>query len=125
MLYESLSQPTIFLLISLAGFASGFIFDFKTLLLNCFKENKYLNQISAFFACFLTLSIFFIVNLKINYGQFRLFIVISFLISFYTQRFIMNNFVANTLQKCYNKLKEKYYGRKNARRNRKNTKEKI
>ena len=76
------------------------------------KKNKILEQIFSFFACFLLFFIAFVLNLKLNYGQFRFFTIASFVLAFFIQRFFMNSFVANPLNKCYNKIKEKRFKRK-------------
>lgn len=112
MLYESLSQPIIFLFLSLSGFLSGFLFDLKNILSIYFRRNKIISQILLFFAVFLTFFICFFINLKINYGEFRFFSIVAFAISFILQRLIVKNFLAKPVIKCYNKLKEKHNGRK-------------
>lgn len=112
MLYETLSQPTIFLCLSLTGFCAGFLFDFKNIFCLYFKHKKIISQILLFFATFFTFFAFFYANLKINYGQFRFFAIIGFMLSFLIQRFISKNFLAKTLITCYNKLKAKRDGKR-------------
>ena len=112
MLYESLSQPIIFLFLCLSGFVSGFLFDLKNILSIYFKRNKIISQILSFFAVFLTFFMYFFTNLKINYGEFRFFSIIAFAISLLLQRFIIKNFLAKPVIKCYNKFKEKHNERK-------------
>lgn len=112
MLYEALSQPVIFFAMSIGGFLSGFFFDLINLLSLFFKKNKILSQIMLFFACFSLFSVFFLLNLKMNYGEFRFFSIFAFFLSFVLQRFLIKNFVANPVRKCYNKLKEKHNERK-------------
>lgn len=112
MLYETLSQPKIFVLIVLAGFLSGFLFDFKQILLSIFKKNKILNHILSFFALFFVIFAFFLINLKINYGEIRFFSIFSFCLSFSIQRFISQNFLAKPIAKCYNKYKGKINGKR-------------
>ena len=107
MLYETLSQPHIFLFMFLGGFCSGFLFDLKLILLLKIKKKRVLSEILTFFATFLTLFLCFLLNLRFNYGEFRLFSLLAFAISFSIERFISQNFVANLTVKCYNKLKEK------------------
>ena len=112
MLYETLSQPLIFLWLSLSGFLSGFLFDFKDIFSHYFKRKKIISQILLFFATFFTFFAYFYVNLKINYGQFRFFTILGFSLSFVIQRFLSKNFLAKYISKCYNKIKEKRNGRK-------------
>lgn len=112
MLFEALSQPTIFFALSLGGFLSGFIFDLKNLILFKIKKKSILNQFLLFFSTFFAIFVYFLINLIFNYGQIRFFAIFAFIISFSIQRFLMTNFVANSVIKCYNKLKEKSNGKK-------------
>ncbi len=106
MLYESLSQPIIFFYIILGGFFSGFLFDLKNIFL--FKlKNKFFKQFFIFFFTLITLFVYFFINLRFNYGQFRFFIALGFTLAFSMQRFLMVNFVANSVIKCYDKIKGK------------------
>lgn len=112
MLYEALSQPTIFLWLSFGGFFSGFLFDIKKIISFYSNKNKVIEQILLFFASFLTFSCCFLLNLFFNYGQFRFFSILAFVLSFSIQRFLLTNFVANPCIKWYNKIKEKHNERK-------------
>lgn len=116
MLYETLAQPSIFLIMCAGGFAAGFLFDIKNIALFAFfQKNSIFSRIFAhflmFFACFVAFCVFFILNLRTNFGQIRGFGVLAFLLAFGLERFFMKNFVAIPAAKCYNKLKAKY-GRK-------------
>lgn len=112
MLYQTLSQPRIFVLVCLTGFLCGFLFDFKNLLIAKIKKNMVLNIIFSFFATFFTLFSCFYVNLTANFGELRFFIILGFLLSFSIQRFLIKNFVATFLSKCYNNFKEKHHGKR-------------
>lgn len=112
MLYETLSQPYIFLCLSLGGFFCGFIFDLKDIILSFFKKQTIIKQILLFFAVFSTFFIYFYLNLKVNFGQIRFFPMIIFSLAFYIQRFIIKNFLANPVIRCYNKTKEKFHGKR-------------
>jgi len=112
MLYESLAQPTIFLILSAVGFFSGIIFDLKNIFSFLLKKKKILNQILLFFAVLIVFFMFYLVNLKVNYGEYRFFSIIAFMLAFSIERFFVLNFVANKALGCYNKFKEK----SNARR---------
>ncbi len=115
MLYETLTQPIVFLWLFLGGIATGFLFDLRNILINKTKKQQILKEIITFFTVILTFFAFYYLNLKFNYGQFRLWTVAVFSLSICLQRFLMNKFVALPLTKCYNKIKEK----SNARRKRK------
>jgi len=112
MLYETLSQPFILLILSGIGLFSGFIFDLKNIFNFLFKKNKIINQILLFFSVLLLFIIFYFTNLKINYGEIRFFSIFIFFLAFSIQRFFVQNFLANKIVKCYNNSKEK----RNARR---------
>ena len=90
MLYEVLSQPIVLLCMISAGMVGGILFDIKNILDWYFKKNKVLSHIFAFFATFGALFLCFYVNLE---------------------RFIMTNFLAIPISKCYNKMKV-WHGRK-------------
>ncbi len=107
MLYAVTTQPHVFLILSISGFFCGFIFDFQKIFCFLTKNNKILTQISHFFSTFAIFFVFFMINLFENYGEIRIFAILGFFISFAIQRFLINNFVANPIIKCYNKLRTK------------------
>lgn len=106
MLYQSLSQPIICLILSAIGIFSGLIFDIKNIFCFIFKKNKIINQILLFLSIILIFFIYFLTNLKINYGEIRLFPFLIFFLGFSIERFFVKNFLANPILKCYNKSKE-------------------
>lgn len=112
MLYETLSQPVILLILSSIGLFSGIIFDLKNILFCLFKKNKIINQFLLFFSILILFLIYYFVNLKINYGEIRFFSIFIFFLAFSIERFFVQNFLANKVLKCYNNSKEK----RNARR---------
>lgn len=107
MLYEVISQPSVFLWLALGGFAAGILFDLRTIFLLFFKKKNVVSQILLFFSSFLALFLCFFLNLKTNYGEFRIFPVFAFILAFAVERFFAQNFLAKPLSKCYNKLKGK------------------
>lgn len=107
MLYAVTTQPSVFVFLALCGFLCGFLFDIKNLLCHLFKNKKIITQFFLFFATISLFFVFFIANLIKNYGEIRLFALFAFALTFAIQRFLMNNFVANWLIKCYNKVKAK------------------
>ena len=108
MLYEALSQPAVFLWLTLGGFAGGFVFDLKNIFLSFFHKNKVLAQILLFFSTFLAFLLCFFLNLKTNYGEFRIFPIFAFSLAFAIERFFAQNFLAKPFAKCYNKIKGKF-----------------
>ena len=112
MLYETLSQPIIFFIMSTSGFLTGFLFDIKDIFLHFIKRKKIISQILLFFAVFCTFFEYFIANLWANFGEIRFFTIFAFSLALFIQRFLSKNFLAKPFLICYNKLKEKYHGRK-------------
>ncbi|MGN1201600.1 MAG: spore cortex biosynthesis protein YabQ [Candidatus Caccovivens sp.] len=108
MLYAVTTQPNVFIFLAMCGFLCGFLFDVKNIFCHLFKNNKILTQILLFFATISLFFVFFVTNLIKNYGEIRLFSIIAFSLAFAIQRYLMNNFVANWVTKCYNKMKAKH-----------------
>ena len=102
MLYETQSQPFVFLMIILSGFLSGFLFDFLNILKISIK-NRFLINFSTFIMVFSTIFIYFFLNLKFNYGEFRFYTIFSFFLSLSIQRLLLSNLVASCFKLCYNK----------------------
>lgn len=115
MLYETLAQPKIVFIFILIGFFCGFLFDIKNIFLSFFKKRIIINHFFTFFCVFLLFFIFFITNLKLNYGQLRFFIFATFMLAFFIQRFLITNFVAKDIIKCYNYCKDKCNAKKRQR----------
>lgn len=114
MLYEALSQPYIFLWMTAGGFLCGFLFDVQCALLFLLNKKTFFKRFLVFFkhfftffSTFLSFSTLFIINLKVNYGQFRFFTVFAFALAFALERFFVSSFLANPIKKCYNSLEEK------------------
>ncbi len=125
MLYESLSQPRIFFLVVLFGFLSGIIFDFKKIVKNIIK-NQFFEYFLTFFCVFSVIFIFFIINLKFNYGEFRFYTLSTFFLSLGIERLFIGNLLEKSLLICYNKinkgLKNFYENKIGKRKNRRNSK---
>ena len=105
MLYETLSQPIIFLILIISGFFSGFIFDIINILKKHIKIKFFINFL-IFLGVFLTIFIFYLINLKFNYGQFRFYTIFCFTLSFTIERFISCNILAKDTELCYNKIEQ-------------------
>ena len=101
MLYETLNQPYLFLIFLLVGFFCGFIFDLGNLLKYLCNNKKIANTIIDFFQTSLMLIIVFFVNLKVNYGLFRLYPYIIVITFFCLQRLFIGKMVAKFYMLCY------------------------
>ena len=101
-LFETLSQPYILLWLICAGFCSGILFDFTTTICFLCNNNKIVNLIFNCISTILSFFILFIVNLHVNYGQFRIYIFAVFFLFLLLERVTIGKFVAKALKWCYN-----------------------
>ena len=97
----------LFLIFFLIGFISEIIVKTSILPLKMFNNKIVKNIIDVLHICFLCLTFQIFVTI-LNYGEFRAFFTISYIISI----IIANRFIVNPLEKCfillYNKVKEKH-----------------
>ena len=96
MLYETLSQPTILYIFLLAGIASGFVIGAGKVINLIFGDNfvvRYLIDILCVAFCF---CLFFYFNVKYNFGQMRLYIMLIFGVGIIAQRYSVGFFVAKS-----------------------------
>lgn len=107
MLYETLNQPLIITAIFFTGILCALFFDFASLVYYLCNKNKVVKQIADFFAAILSFFILFLVNLSVNFGKFRIYIILVFLIGFTIQRFTIGKLWTKFLEKCYIKNKER------------------
>lgn len=106
MLYPTLNQPLVMLVMTFVGFASGFLFDFAILLKKSLKDLKATNIFFDFLACIFSFIMFFVTNLYINYGQFRIYVVVIFIIACLLQR-VLSNQIMQFFKKIVAKTKKK------------------
>lgn len=105
MLYPTLNQPIVMLVMFFVGFASGFLFDFAFLLKKSLKDLKATNIFFDFLACIFSFIMFFVTNLYINYGQFRIYVVVIFIIACLLQR-VLSNQIMQFFKKIVAKTKK-------------------
>lgn len=113
MLFETLSQPKLLLIFVLTGFLCGFIFDLFNFLKFSSKNHKILSFIFDFISSISCFVIYFLINLKYNFGQFRVYTLLIFLIGFTIHRLSIGKILAKTFLWCYNaivKLTQKLKG---------------
>ncbi len=101
MLYPTLNQPLMFLLLIITGFVCGVIFDLFNIIVSLLGNDKYSRHFFSFLSVLFSFAILFIVNLKFNYGQFRLYIIAITLISFFLERLISKFLWTKLIKKCY------------------------
>ena len=102
MLYQTLSQPLIILLLIIFGFLSGLLFDFFSLINYFLNNNKITKQIFYFLSVFPIFIIFYYLNLKFNYGQFRFYTILLFFGALILERISLGNLFAKMYDRCYN-----------------------
>ena len=103
MLYPTLNQPLMLFIVFCCGIACAVIFD----LLQILAKHKMLKHIADFFAVVFSFALLFLVNLKLNYGQFRIYIIAIFLLSIATEKIISKFLWTKVIKKCYIKLRRK------------------
>lgn len=115
LLYETLSQPLIFAVISLIGFSSGLIFDLRNYICFLFAKNKIVSITLDVVATILVCLIFLIGNLYFNFGEFRVYVILAFIIGLLIERVTLGIIVGKICSWCYNKFRKlvlKIYGRR-------------
>lgn len=117
MLYPTLSQPLVFLAVFGAGLAGGLIFDIFKILTFLSGNDRYSKIFFDFLATILSFGLLFVVNLAVNYGQFRIYVLLSFLLSLLIERLLSKFLWTKCIRKCYNRFREKHAGRKKEKNN--------
>lgn len=115
-LYETVSQPLNFLFIFFIGLGSGLIFDvFRYLNFLC-NKNSVIEKIFDFISVVICGGVFFLSVLELNYGEFRFYLLLSYLLGILLERFSLGLFIAKICSYCYNKFTQivnKTFKRKN------------
>lgn len=102
MLFETSNQPQIFLLLVIAGFFCGFVYDMSTYIIFLCKKNKVVQIIFDFIASIAVFAIFYACVLFWDYGEMRFFHFFAFFSSLVFQRYTLGKFIAKLFDKCYN-----------------------
>ncbi len=102
MLYETLSQGYIFLCVLYFGLLGGILFEAKNLIINALSKNKVvcfvLDLVFMLVACLL-----FVVSKNIaNYGEFRIYLLISFILGIWLEHITIGFLVEKFFMFCYN-----------------------
>lgn len=101
-LYETLGQPELLMILCLVGFASGIIFDFANFVYFLCDKNKFARIVLDVVASLVCFVIFFVVVLNLNYGDFRVWQILFFVASLLIQRAFMGKVLAKVFEICYN-----------------------
>ena len=109
MLYPTVNQPIIIVVIFLTGLLCGGIFDIFKLLTAICGNDKITKSFFDFLTILFSFFIFFFVNLKINYGQFRIYVIVLFIAGLTLERLIIKLIWCKLIKKWYSafNLKQK------------------
>jgi len=102
MLFETLFQPKIFFFLMLIGFASGFVYDICLYIVFLCKNNKIVKIIFDFLGTTIIIATFYFSVLYLDYGDFRAYHFLTFIIFLLLQRYTLGKLIAKLLDKCYN-----------------------
>lgn len=105
LLYETLSQPVIFLIIFGIGLGSGLIFDLRKYLDFLTANKKIVGIMLDILATIIVCGVLYFSNLAFNYGQFRFYIPLSFFAGLIIERYTLGLFVAKICSWCYTKFR--------------------
>ena len=105
-LYESLNQPLNFLFIFLIGIGSGLIFDVSSYFTFLCNKNRIMQKIFDFISVILCGIVFFFACLTLNFGEFRFYLLLGYLLGILLERFTLGIFIAKIASCCYNKSRE-------------------
>lgn len=107
MLYPTLNQPLVLLIIFLVGLFCGLIFDIARILTTISGGDRWSRNIFDFVAVVFSFGVLFFANLYVNLGQFRIYVIIVFLISFGLQRLFSKILWTKLLSKWYTSITKK------------------
>ena len=116
MLYPTLNQPLVLLMVVGAGLFCGLLFDVARILSLLSGNDKASVHIFDFLATVLSFCILFFVNLKFNYGQFRAYVLFVFVLGFAFQRFLSQKLWTKLLAKWYSSIVGNKHDRKTKRK---------
>lgn len=102
MLYETLMQGKMFLVLMYFGIVAGIFLTAKKLIDKTIKKSKFLTAISDMIFMLVCSALFLIAKTKFCYGEFRFFELCAFLIGIILQQYSLNNLVEKFLNMVYN-----------------------
>lgn len=120
MLYPTLNQPLVIVVMLAVGFASGVIFDIGRILSALLGGQKFSRHFFDFLSVIFSSFLIVVANLRVNFGQLRLYVFAIFFVSLFFERFLSKILWTKLLSKCYTSIeniKKKFAGRvKNGRK---------
>lgn len=106
LLYETLSQPLIFIIVFAVGFLSGFLFDLENYLVFLCNKNKIVKIVLDFTLTLLCCFIFFLTILNQNYGELRFYEILAFAGGIFLERKSLGFVIAKFFTWCYTKFEK-------------------
>ena len=104
LLFETLSQPLIFVITLAIGFASGLLVDARNYIHFLCNKNKIVGLVLDIIVSFLCFFIMLICVLSFNFGQLRFYFVIAFVCGLLFERFSLGLIIAKIALWCYNQF---------------------
>ena len=101
-LYETISQPLIFLYIFLIGIGCGLVFDVRNYLTFLCNKNKIVGVILDVISGIVISLLFLFCVLQLNYGQIRFYLILGFGLGIAVERFSFGKLIAKLSFRCYN-----------------------
>lgn len=102
MLYETLLQSKMLLVMIYFGIISGILLTIKNLICKALKKNKVVIILTDILFCIISSFVFLYAQNKFSYGEFRLFQLLSFLLGVFIEQISINNLVEKILRLIYN-----------------------
>lgn len=107
MLYETIGQGQIFLVYFLIGCALG-LFYFLLKKIIKFNKNNIFKQFFLFFLIIFLFLLIFFINLYLNYGEFRFYILFSIFLGYFFVIYFIKT-ICKIIKKWYNDKKDNKY----------------
>lgn len=104
MLYSTLNQPIVIIAMFVVGFFCGVIVDFFRILSTILSGQKFARHFFDFLVMIFSCLLFIFTNLKVNYGQFRLYIICVFSLSLALERILSKFLWTKLISKCYTSI---------------------
>ena len=104
MLFETLAQPWVFLLLVVTGFASGFAFDLATYVVFLCKGNRVVKVFADLAATLAAFAVFYGCVLWVDYGATRAYHALTFVLFLTIEQLTLGKFFAKAIDKCYTLL---------------------
>ncbi len=101
LLYETLSQPLIFLIVLAIGFGCGFLFDARNLVCFLCNKNKVVGILLDVLIGLSLGAVLLLSVLAFNYGELRLYLILSFLFGIFLQRISVGRMIAKLSKRWY------------------------